>query len=105
MIGGEEEDLDALIEECGAMIDGPRMTSQETEQRPLASGSAPRDDSIQLQPVRANPTQAGEGSLATSLDKLLKQNSELITIAMDKRELEEEIQLPAKRKSSWRITE
>ena len=37
MIGGEEEDLQALLEECGEMIGGPQMVSTQ-----------PLSESIQL---------------------------------------------------------
>ena len=100
MIGGDEDDQDALLQECGAVVERPQMNmggsnevarstqggSRQGDQRSLvrvAEVSQGMRDTM-THPVASGSGISNDGGLADSINRLLHQNNELLKMVAEK---------------------
>ena len=101
MIGGEDDDLEAILEECGAMIERPALNSNETSSIPTFSTrdqEGIRSDSRPQRPCSPQPLGSGN-KLADSIDKLVSQNHQLLKLVAERQESpSEETRVPSNKR-------
>ena len=90
MIGGEDDDLEALLEECGAVVERPHLVAQ-TEVRPTLTRvqevtvpSRTLDPALQIQGPSNTPSR--DGKLADSIERLVMQNNELLKLVAERQD-------------------
>ena len=103
MIGGDDDDIDALLEEVEAMADGPRLRQRGTGATSLPSGPSsvapqrlPTVGTADVSPVQSSepPPLTGLDQMAKMVDILIKQNQQLTEVVkgqQEERKKEEEI--------------